>query len=245
MTLPSHTHTMKYSFKFLCSYCVFGQLDITGSSFLHDIQRSAQIPTTPEERHPFEDGMYALRHLHLSWMGEEEEKKNETSSLMTEHWMRATLWGQKLKYTPSRALPSSWALRPAVLSCVIPQMSSDAPSARSSDTWTQTAFYLLVLLQHSHTNQFQESIFPKWMYNIFSLPSIRMLMTSVHKNILGWFVFTAPPTLQLWLLFHSQWVVVCLRGKCPERTERGSVWREGLRPPEASPLQPQSTHLYK
>lgn len=47
---------------FLGSYRVFGQLDITRSSShsLHDSQRSAQISTSPEERHPFEHGMYAL-----------------------------------------------------------------------------------------------------------------------------------------------------------------------------------------
>ncbi|TNN50198.1 hypothetical protein EYF80_039622 [Liparis tanakae] len=37
-------------------------LDVTRSSghSLHDGQRSVQIPMTPEERHPFEHGVYAL-----------------------------------------------------------------------------------------------------------------------------------------------------------------------------------------
>lgn len=59
--------------------------------------------------------------------------------------------------------------------------------------------------------------------------------------ILGLFVFV---TSSMLLLFHSQWVVVWLLGNCPERTETGSVWREGRRPPGASPLRPQSMHLY-
>lgn len=53
-------------------------------------------------------------------------------------------WRQKtekktktVKYTPRRALPSSCALKPTVLSCFRPQMRSDAPKARSSDTWAQ------------------------------------------------------------------------------------------------------------
>lgn len=63
---------------------------------------------------------------------EKAESKSEKNKSNKHTW-----WRQKHKHTPRRAFPSSWALRPTPLSCFSPQMSSDAPSARSSDTWTE------------------------------------------------------------------------------------------------------------
>lgn len=50
----------KYAFEYFSFYRVFRQVAITRNGCLHDSQRSANISPTPEERHSFEDGMYAL-----------------------------------------------------------------------------------------------------------------------------------------------------------------------------------------
>lgn len=76
-------------------------------------------------------------------------RKNKTINHSKKKKLLKIMQEKKLKHLPRKALPSSWALRPMVLSCFCPQISSDGPRARSSDTWSQQrTSVLLLLLQH-------------------------------------------------------------------------------------------------
>lgn len=141
-------------------YRIFRKLHVHSRRSLHDGERSAHVARTPVQRHSSEDGVYSLRHLHLPWMRTERELGECT-------WRRSGGAASRRKYPPRRALPSSWAHSPTELSCVRPQMSSDAPRAFSSATWAGgTLLFQSIcfsLPHHSISDPYHwTTLFPEW-----------------------------------------------------------------------------------